>query len=153
MGISKAQFAEQIKILLTVYPNQRFIPNNEAMDIWYGFLCNLSYDSLVYAVKEYIPNHQYPPTIYELKRIAETVEKEHKRNVEFQNREFSRSIQFIDSGESEMQCREMFLEMIKKVSCLRFSDYCWRKAEEAEANGKPYPTYKELTEGFVNERS
>lgn len=64
------EFMIIVKGLKAVYTDPKFLADNDAIDVWYGLLCDLPYQVLSTAVQKYMMQEQYPPTIAGLRKKA-----------------------------------------------------------------------------------
>ena len=64
------EFMVIVKGLKAVYTDPKFLADNDAIDVWYGLLCDLPYQVLSTAVQKYMMQEQYPPTIAGLRKKA-----------------------------------------------------------------------------------
>ena len=64
------EFMIIVKGLKAVYTDPKFLADNDAIDVWYGLLCDLPYQVLSFATQKYMMQEQYPPTIAGLRKKA-----------------------------------------------------------------------------------
>ena len=64
------EFMVIVKGLKAVYSDPKFLADNDAIDVWYGLLCDLPYSVLSAATQKYMMQEQYPPTIAGLRKKA-----------------------------------------------------------------------------------
>lgn len=64
------EFMIIVKGLKAVYTDPKFLADNDAIDVWYGLLCDLPYQVLSLATQKYMMQEQYPPTIAGLRKKA-----------------------------------------------------------------------------------
>lgn len=70
--MTKKEFLVIVKGLKAVYSDPKFLADSDAIDVWYGLLCDFPYQVLSTAVQKYMMQEQYPPTIAGLrKKVAE----------------------------------------------------------------------------------
>lgn len=68
--MDKKEFATIAAVLKQAYGAERILPNQETMDIWYGFLKDFEYSVMKTAVTEHIATNRFPPAISELRELA-----------------------------------------------------------------------------------
>lgn len=68
------EFMVIVKGLKAVYTDPKFLADNDAIDVWYGLLCDLPYQVLSTAVQKYMMQEQYPPTIAGLRKKAAEIQ-------------------------------------------------------------------------------
>lgn len=61
--MSIQEFGNIVAYLKTAYPNSNFLPTQEAIKTWYGELKDLDYKACCIAMKGYVRNNEYPPSI------------------------------------------------------------------------------------------
>mgnify|MGYP001054982987 FL=1 len=59
------------KLLVNVYPN--FVVSSEKVDIWYEFLKDNDYQSVLNKTKEYVKTNRFPPSIADLNKKDEAL--------------------------------------------------------------------------------
>ena len=64
------EFMVIVKGLKAVYTDPKFLADNDAIDVWFGLLCDLPYQVLSTAAQKYMMQEQYPPTIAGLRKKA-----------------------------------------------------------------------------------
>lgn len=64
------QFKVLVKGLKSVYTSEKFMPDADAITIWYRLLKDLSYPLLEAAIQKYMLTNSYPPTIADLRALA-----------------------------------------------------------------------------------
>lgn len=68
--MTKKEFLVIVKGLKSVYSDPKFLAGKDAIDVWYGLLCDLPYQVLSLATQKYMMQEQYPPTIAGLRKKA-----------------------------------------------------------------------------------
>lgn len=68
--MTKKEFLVIVKGLKAVYSDPKFLADGDAIDVWYGLLCDLPYQVLSTAAQKYMMQEQYPPTIAGLRKKA-----------------------------------------------------------------------------------
>lgn len=57
-------------VLKKAYGSDRIMPDQEAIDVWYGFLKDIDYPVMRNAVSQYVSSSKFPPAISELRDTA-----------------------------------------------------------------------------------
>lgn len=68
--MDKKEFVVIATVLKQAYGEDRILPNQEAMDVWFGFLKDFDCRVMQLAVSEHIATNKYPPAISELRELA-----------------------------------------------------------------------------------
>ena len=68
--MTKKEFLVIVKGLKAVYSDPKFLADGDAIDVWYGLLCDLPYQVLSTATQKYMMQEQFPPTIAGLRKKA-----------------------------------------------------------------------------------
>lgn len=71
--MDRKEFGVLVKGMKAVYTVPSFIPDQDAFNIWYSLLKDISYDVLNAAIQKYMLSNKVPPTIAHLREIATTV--------------------------------------------------------------------------------
>lgn len=64
--------------LRTCYPNQVFLPNKQALSLWYELLKDISYRAASYAVEKWTKENKWLPTVADIRDIAQRYEEDLK---------------------------------------------------------------------------
>lgn len=64
--------------LRTCYPNQVFLPNKQALSLWYELLKDISYRGAAYAVEKWALENKFVPTVAEIRKTAQRYEEDLK---------------------------------------------------------------------------
>lgn len=64
------EFMIIVKGLKAVYTDPKFLADDDAIDVWFGLLCDLPYQVLSTATQKYMMQEQFPPTIAGLRKKA-----------------------------------------------------------------------------------
>ena len=64
------EFKILVKSMKVVYTSDRFLPNEEAVKIWYELLKDISYEILAMSIQKYMSTAVYPPTIADLRKLS-----------------------------------------------------------------------------------
>lgn len=68
--VGREQFKTLVKGMKAVYAHSWFIPDQDAFNVWYGLLKDLSYEDLSAAVQKHMMTRPYPPTIADIRESA-----------------------------------------------------------------------------------
>lgn len=68
--ISFEDFKVVMKILTTAYPQQNFIKDEYAFNLWYKALQDIPYPTLNKAATNYVMTNKFPPTIADLRELS-----------------------------------------------------------------------------------
>ena len=68
--MTRAEFSNWAKAMKTFYPRENFLPNQEALDLWFGMLKDIPYPVLEAAASKYVLINKFSPTIAELRELA-----------------------------------------------------------------------------------
>lgn len=58
------------KGLRSVYTSDRFMPDNDAVKVWYVLLKDLQYEDVARACKAYMLNEHFPPTVADIRKLV-----------------------------------------------------------------------------------
>ncbi|GAA4653960.1 hypothetical protein GCM10023142_10980 [Anaerocolumna aminovalerica] len=61
--MSQQEFANIAAMIKAAYPTSNFLPTKESAKTWFEFLKDLDSQTCMSAVREYIRNNEFPPTI------------------------------------------------------------------------------------------
>ena len=76
--MTRAEFGILACTLRTFYPNQGFLPNEQAAELWFDALKDLSYPAASYAVKKWALNNKWVPTVAEIRQAATIYDQDQK---------------------------------------------------------------------------
>jgi hypothetical protein len=68
--VTRDEFKILVKGMKAVYPQPTFIPDQDAFNMWYGLMGDLSYDVCGIAIKKYMLTNKFPPTVAEIRELA-----------------------------------------------------------------------------------
>lgn len=74
--MNQEQFKTLVKGMKAVYPQPTFIPDNDAMLVWYNLLKDLSYEQVSVAIQKHMMQEKFPPTIADIREKASELIKE-----------------------------------------------------------------------------
>ena len=64
------EFAKIAKGLKAAYTSEKFLPDKDALKIWYGLLKDLTYEQASVAAMAYMSINKFPPTIADIREQA-----------------------------------------------------------------------------------
>lgn len=64
------EFMKIVKVLKSAYTSDNFLPDADAVKVWYHSLKDIPYQLLQVASYQYITTHKFPPTISELRETS-----------------------------------------------------------------------------------
>lgn len=68
--MTKEEFSILAKALKAIYPDPKFLPGDEAKELWYGLLRDLDYETANKAIMRYMQTRQFPPYPADIRGIA-----------------------------------------------------------------------------------
>lgn len=68
--LTKENFKPLVMGMKSVFNDARFIPNNEAFDVWFEMLKDIPYAALMSGIQSYMMVGKYPPTIADIREEA-----------------------------------------------------------------------------------
>lgn len=75
--MEREEFKTLVKAMKAVYVQPTFIPDQDAFNVWYGLLKDLSYKQVNIAVQKHMLTERFPPTIADLREKSnEVIEKQ-----------------------------------------------------------------------------
>lgn len=69
--MTKEEFIPIVRMLKAVYTDQRFIPNEDSIVIWYELLKDLNVSELKAAVAKYMQTEKFPPYPADLRKMLQ----------------------------------------------------------------------------------
>lgn len=66
-------FKVLVKGLKSAYTSPNFLPDGEAVKVWYMMLRDIEHETLKLAVYKYIMSNKFPPTVSDLRELAATI--------------------------------------------------------------------------------
>jgi|GEM_PF-6455207 hypothetical protein len=69
--MTREELKNIFKLLVNVYPN--FEVSSEKLNIWYEFLKDNDYQSVLNNTKEYVLSNRFPPSIADLNKKRESI--------------------------------------------------------------------------------
>lgn len=68
--VERERFKTLVKGMKAVYAQPSFIPDQDAFNVWYSLLRDLSYEELSAAIQKHMMTSPYPPTIADIRGSA-----------------------------------------------------------------------------------
>lgn len=68
--MDRERFKVLVKAMKATYPQDTFIPDKDAFDVWYSMLQDLPYEVCSLAIQKYIMTRKFPPTIADIREMA-----------------------------------------------------------------------------------
>lgn len=68
--MDRDEFKILVKGMKAVYAQPTFIPDQDAFNMWYALLGDLSYEVCSVAIKKYMLTNKFPPTVAEIRELA-----------------------------------------------------------------------------------
>ena len=72
--LTKDQFRTLVKAMKAVYAQPTFLPDEDAVKVWYAMLKDIEYPALSGAVQRHMMTSSFPPTIADLRKQATRTE-------------------------------------------------------------------------------
>lgn len=67
--MTKAEFAILVKAMKAVYSDPKFLPDTDAIMVWYEFFKDEDYAIVQAAIQKYMANNEYQPTVAGIRKI------------------------------------------------------------------------------------
>lgn len=71
--MDREKFKTLVKAMKATYPQDTFIPDQDAFNVWYAMLKDLPYEICSLAIQKYIMTRKFPPTIADIREMATEV--------------------------------------------------------------------------------
>ena len=71
--MTREEFKILVKGMKAVYAQPTFIPDQDAFNMWYALMGDLSYDVCAVAIKKYMLTNKFPPTVAEIRELASNI--------------------------------------------------------------------------------
>lgn len=68
--MEREQFKVLVKGMKAVYAQPTFIPDQDAFNMWFALMNDLSYEVCSIAIKKYMLTNKFPPTVAEIRELA-----------------------------------------------------------------------------------
>ena len=72
--MDREQFKLLVKGMKAVYPQPTFIPDQDAFNMWFALLGDLSYEVCSIAIKKYMLTNKFPPTVADIRELTTTIQ-------------------------------------------------------------------------------
>ena len=72
------EWKEEAKHLKSMYPNEKFMPKEEYVDVWFSYLSDIEYVYVKMAVKTWVANNSFYPTVGDIRKISLEMREESK---------------------------------------------------------------------------
>lgn len=70
MGTTREQFGILAKAMKAIYTDGKFLPDHDAVNVWYTLLCDLDYETLSKAIQKCMMSSPFQPTIADIRTAA-----------------------------------------------------------------------------------
>lgn len=71
--MTREEFKILVKGMKAVFTAPTFIPDQDAFNMWYALMGDLSYDVCAVAIKKYMLTNKFPPTVAEIRELASNI--------------------------------------------------------------------------------
>ncbi len=71
--MTKQEFGILVKGMKSAFSQPTFLPDADAVNIWYEFLKDLDYKTCNLAIQKYIMTNKFPPTVADIREMCATV--------------------------------------------------------------------------------
>lgn len=68
--MNRDEFKVLVKGMKAVYAQPTFIPDQDAFNMWFALIGDLSYEVCGIAIKKYMLTNKFPPTVAEIRELA-----------------------------------------------------------------------------------
>ncbi len=68
--MTKDQFKVLVKAMKAVYADKNFLPDYDAMNVWYTLLCDLDYEIVSKAIQKHMMSSSFLPTVADIRTAA-----------------------------------------------------------------------------------
>lgn len=73
--MTQNEFGVLVKGMKAVYPQDKFIPDDDAFMVWFSLLKDLPYELVNIAIQKHMMQEKFPPTIADIREKAASLEK------------------------------------------------------------------------------
>lgn len=70
MVTTREQFGILAKAMKAIYTDERFLPDHDAVNVWYTLLCDLDYETLSKAIQKHMMSSTFIPTVADIRTAA-----------------------------------------------------------------------------------
>lgn len=71
--VDRKEFGILASAIKTYYPKENILPNQQAMELWYRELCDIPYEVAEAALRKWVVNNKWSPTIADIREMTSTV--------------------------------------------------------------------------------
>ena len=71
--MDKKEFSMFAMALKTYYPRENLLPNNQAMELWFGQLQDIPYNIAEVTLNKWVATNKWSPSIADIREVASTV--------------------------------------------------------------------------------
>lgn len=71
--MTREEFKVLVKGMRAIYTQATFIPDQDAFNMWYALIGDMSYEVCSVAIKKYMLTNKFPPTVADIREIAANV--------------------------------------------------------------------------------
>lgn len=71
--MTREEFKVLVKGMKAVYAQPTFIPDQDAFNMWYALMGDLSYEVCNVAIQKYMLTNKFPPTVAEIRELTSVV--------------------------------------------------------------------------------
>lgn len=71
--MNKAEFATWTMALKTYYPRENLLPNQQAMELWYRELSDISYEVAEAVLRKWVATNKWSPSIADIREATNTM--------------------------------------------------------------------------------
>jgi len=71
--VNKAEFATWTMALKTYYPRENLLPNQQAMELWYRELSDISYEVAEAVLRKWVATNKWSPSIADIREATNTM--------------------------------------------------------------------------------
>lgn len=68
------EFTTLAAAIKTFYPRERILPNEQAMELWYGQLKDIPYEVAVTALNKWVSTNKWSPSIADIRELATSIQ-------------------------------------------------------------------------------
>ena len=68
--MTRKEFSTFVSAMKTYYPRENLLPNQQAMELWYQELADIPYNVASAALRSYVQQNKFSPTISEIRSMA-----------------------------------------------------------------------------------
>lgn len=122
--MNKKEFLELVSALQTFYPKDDLLPDTQSILLWYDMLCDIPYSVLESALRLWVANNKWPPTIAELREYSLKASGSNVMDWEEAWQEVCRAIQRYGFMRPEEGLKSLSPTAAKATKCLGWVNLC-----------------------------